>query len=75
MTAGANKDVSKLLSSLDQPNRARAEFKFQRSSVNLEVQMTPLGLLAVGVLVTGILLSVTPIVRAATRHLSAPRAK
>lgn len=75
MTTSSNKDVSQLLAALDQPNRARAEFKFQRSSVNLALQMTPAGLLDVGVMVTGILLAVAPIVHEATRDLSAPRTK
>lgn len=50
-------------------NRAVAHLEFGRSSVHLEVQMTPAGLLAVGFLVSATLLSVAPIVAAATRHL------
>lgn len=48
-------------------NRAVAHFEIGHSSVHLEVQMTPAGLLAVGALVSAILLSVVPIVGAATR--------
>lgn len=50
-------------------NRAVAHFQMGRSSAHLEVQMTTAGLIAVGVLVSAILLSVVPIVDVATRHL------
>jgi hypothetical protein len=52
------------------PNLAVAHFQFGRSSAHFEVGMTAEGLLAVGALVSGILLSVVPIVSAATRHLN-----
>lgn len=52
-----------------QPNRVVAHLEFGRSSAHLEVQMSPRGLLAVGFLVSATLLSVAPIVAAATRHL------
>lgn len=52
-----------------EPNRAVAHLEFRRSSVHLEVQMSPAGLIAVGFLVSATLLSVVPIVAAATRHL------
>jgi hypothetical protein len=50
-------------------NWAVAHIQFGKSSAHFEVHMTPVGLLAVGALVSGILLSVVPIVTAATRHL------
>ena len=52
----------------EQINRALIDLKLGNSSARFEVQMTPSGLLAVGCLVASILLSVVPIVTAATRH-------
>jgi hypothetical protein len=52
-----------------QINSALIDIKLGNSSARLEVQMTPAGLLAVGCLVSSILLSVVPIVTAATHHL------
>jgi hypothetical protein len=56
----------------EQINRGLIDVKVGSSSARLEVHMTPAGLLAVGCLVSGILLSVAPIVTAATRHLRRP---
>jgi hypothetical protein len=50
-------------------NQAMVHFQFGQSFMRLELRMTPMGLLAVGALVSSILLSVTPIIDAATRHL------
>jgi len=49
-------------------NHALIDMRFGRSSARLEVGVTPLGLLSVGILVSSILLSVGPIIRAATRQ-------
>lgn len=51
---------------LDTPQSARATLRAgDRFVMEAEVQVTPLGLLAIAGLVSGILLSVPPIVRAA----------
>lgn len=49
-------------------NTARASFKAGSFEANCEVSVTPRGLVAIGFLVSSILLSVTPIL-AATRKL------
>jgi hypothetical protein len=49
-------------------NHALIDVRFGRSSARLEVSVTPLGLISVGILVSSILLSVGPIIRAATRQ-------
>lgn len=51
-------------------NRALIDVRFGRSSARLELRMTPIGLLSVGILVSSVLLSVPPIIRAATRRRS-----
>jgi hypothetical protein len=50
-------------------NMARAGVKLGAFQANVEVDVTPRGLLAVGFLVSAILLSVAPIVAAATRKV------
>ena len=55
-----------LAKSLRSPQTARARARFgMRAAAELEVVVTPVGLLAIGGLVSAILLSVPPIVRAA----------
>jgi hypothetical protein len=50
---------------LDQsPNRAHLSFKAGRVEFNLEVNITPAGLISIGGLVSMILLSIAPIIRA-----------
>ena len=53
---------------IQQDNRALIDVQFGRSSARLELRVTPIGLISVGILVSGILLSVPPIIRAATRR-------
>ncbi len=50
-------------------NRARASFKVRSAAMDIEVDVTPRGLMAIGFLVSAILLSIAPIVVAATRKL------
>jgi hypothetical protein len=65
-------DKMRHLPSIDgRTNRAVAHVQYGRASAYLEINATPCGLLAVGALVAGILLSVAPVVKAATRHLRA----
>jgi hypothetical protein len=71
----SRRDLIKHSGADDRVNRASAEFQFGRASARFDVQMSPAGLLAVGLMVGSILLCVTPIVKAATRHLSRPDAK
>ena len=50
---------------LDRPaNRAHLSFKAGRVELNVDVNTTPVGLLSIGGLVSMILLSVAPIIRA-----------
>jgi hypothetical protein len=51
------------------PHRARASLSVRGFEARAEVEITSGGLLAVGGLVSAILLSVTPIILAATRKL------
>jgi len=51
-------------------NTARASIRLGRFKAKVELDVTPAGLLAVGGLVSAILLSVVPIVAAATRRKS-----
>ncbi|MCG6115277.1 MAG: hypothetical protein MEQ84_08770 [Mesorhizobium sp.] len=48
-------------------NTARAGLKVGSFEANVEVDLTPKGLVAIGFLVSAILISVTPIILAATR--------
>lgn len=50
-------------------NRVSASVEARHLSVHLDVEVTPAGLLAIGGLVSGILLSVVPIVWVSTRKL------
>lgn len=50
-------------------NRASASIRSRHASARLEVEVTPKGLAAIGLLVSGILLSVVPIVWVSTRKL------
>jgi len=50
-------------------NTARATFKAGTFEANCQVSVTPRGLVAIGFLVSAILLSVAPIILAATRKL------
>ena len=52
-----------------QRNQARASVRFGSFQAHVELDVTPRGLLAVGGLVSVILLSVVPIVVAATRKV------
>jgi len=62
------------LSPLSTVQSARAALRFgNRVSLDAEVSVTPLGLLAIGALVSAILLSVPPIVRAAGKAARARR--
>jgi hypothetical protein len=51
-----------------QDNRVLIDVRIGGSSARLELKMTPIGLISVGILVSSILLSVPPIIRAATRQ-------
>jgi hypothetical protein len=53
-------------------NKLRAAIKFGSFEANLQVDVTSVGLLAIGGLVSAILLSVVPIVHAATRKIPPP---
>jgi hypothetical protein len=55
-------------SSGNRPNEALAVFQSGRLSSGIKIQTTPAGLLAVGALVTGILLSIPPIIKTAKRN-------
>jgi hypothetical protein len=58
--------MTDVLSPLSAPQTARAVLRFgNRVSLDTQVNVTPLGFLAIGGLVSAILLSVPPIVRAA----------
>lgn len=58
--------MADLLSTLSAAQTARAALRIgNRSSLDAEVSVTPLGLLAIGGLVSAILLSVPPIISAA----------
>lgn len=58
--------MADILSPLSTQQTARAALRFgNRVSLDAQVSVTPLGLLAIGGLVSAILLSVPPIVRAA----------
>lgn len=48
-------------------NTAQASLEMGQFRIRVEADMTPSGLVAVGILVSSILLSVTPIILAATR--------
>jgi hypothetical protein len=48
-------------------NSAVCVFQFGRSSARFDLQITTSGLLAIGLLVAGILLSIPPIIEAAKR--------
>jgi len=62
------------LSPLSTAQSARAALRFgNRVSLDAEIKVTPLGLLAIGGLVSAILLSVPPIVRAAGKAARARR--
>ena len=66
--------MAEILSPLSVPQTASAALRFGRSvSLDAQVNVTPLGLLAIGGLVSAILLSVPPIVRAAARAARARR--
>ncbi|WP_128255342.1 hypothetical protein [Falsirhodobacter deserti] len=52
-----------------EPNRINARLQAGKMTADLEVQMSSSGLLAVGALVSGILLSVVPIIWVSTRKL------
>lgn len=54
-------------------NTARAGLKVGSFEANVEVDLTPKGLVAIGFLVSAILISVTPIILAATRKLPRQR--
>jgi hypothetical protein len=57
------------LALLARPQSARARIAIGPFAAEAQVEVTPIGLLAAGALVSAILLSVVPIVRAATtRH-------
>lgn len=64
---------ARMITNQDHPsearNSARASLKVRSFEANLEVDVTPRGLVAIGFLVSAILLSVVPIVVAATRKL------
>jgi hypothetical protein len=58
--------MADILSSLSAPQTARAALRFgNRVSLDSQINVTPLGLLAIGGLVSAILLSIPPIIRAA----------
>lgn len=50
-------------------NRASLHLRARHLRADLEVEVTPAGLAAIGLLVSGILLSVVPIVWVSTRKL------
>ena len=52
-----------------QRNRLRTSLKLGPLQADVDVDVTPVGLLAIGALVSAILLSVVPIVYVATRKL------
>lgn len=53
----------------DRTNKVGASLDCRHLSLNVDVEVTPKGLLAIGGLVSGILLSVVPIVWVSTRKL------
>lgn len=53
---------------IQRSNQALIDMRFGRSHARVELKVTPLGLISVGILVSSILLSVAPIIRAATRQ-------
>ena len=55
--------------SLRETNRAFLHLRSRHLRADLEVEVTPAGLGAIGLLVSGILLSVVPIVWVSTRKL------
>lgn len=63
------------LAPLATPQTARTSLVGTRLRLDTEISVTPAGLLAIGALVCGILLSVPPIIRAAARAAPAVPAK
>ncbi|MEG3181947.1 hypothetical protein [Sphingomonas sp. LT1P40] len=58
--------------SITSPQTAHAELDGKRVHTAADLRVTPLGLLAIGALVAGILLCVPPIIRATAKARRAP---